>query len=152
MITEPYLLIFRRASWRIASLRIARLMLFLIALALGWRFIGGPLTMTTVGFLTLAAFASFTLTLIPRKVTFTDDHVSMRLYWIWVENAINETTKPILLRRPLSNDLSHVVFIFPTGSVNLLRIVPLFDLIVRQSDMAVLDQWADPESVVADGG
>ncbi len=149
MITEPFLLVFRAGAWWIVVLRMLRLMLFLVGFGMVWDYLGLPSLHTQTSCLVYSAVGSLVLTLIPRRIKLSDDLVAMWRFWFWIENSVAPNAKPILLARRISEDLTHVVLIFPNGPVNLLRIVPLWDLIVRESDMETLHNWADPPSEIA---
>jgi len=146
-IIEPTFVCFRPGVIRIGILRTLRfslLILFAVLVTESFFLRWDRTTDTVAGqYLIGIPFVALLFVALPRRFELRAESVITSKYGEKFEHRIIDEAQPILLVRPLQNRLNHVALIFPTGSGTLMRIVPIFDCVVRDSDLPALRSWAD---------
>lgn len=146
-IVEPPCAFARPGAIRIGILRTARLYALLLVcvmamenLSLRWDPLTEPVALP---YLLVFPLVVVLFVALPRSVELRADSIITSRYGEKTEHSVTEETKPILLVRPLSRGLHHMALVRPTGSGTLFRIVPIFDCVIRDSDVPTLRAWAD---------
>ncbi|MEM8671814.1 MAG: hypothetical protein AAGG48_30125 [Planctomycetota bacterium] len=150
MFSEPYLF-FTPVGWRFIALRMARAMLICAVGGLVLHLVLRRSVMHSASSLAVCVLACFALSMIPRRISFDGDSLSMRIYGCWIAKKADTLVKPKLAYQTHprnSNDLTRVIVLYPV-SRDSKRFFPLFDIVLRKSDLASFEQQAEVPPISA---